>query len=48
MIAGVIVQLVLLLRLGLVASRSSYTGSVLEVISGRIRIESVIQVIFDV
>ena len=36
------------LRLGLVTSRSSYTGSVLEVISGRIRIESVVQVIFDV
>ena len=48
MTAGVIRELVLLLRLGLVTSRSSYTGSVLEVISGRIRIESVVQVIFDV
>ena len=37
-----------LLRLGLVTSRSSYTGSVFKVISGRIHIESVIQVIFDV
>ena len=36
------------LRLGLVTSRSSSTGSVFEVISGRIRIESVVQVIFDV
>ena len=38
----------LMLCLGLVTSRSSYTGSVFEVISGRIRIESVVQVIFDV
>ena len=37
-----------LLRLGLVTSRSSYTGSVFKVVSGRIRIESVVQVIFDV
>ena len=48
MIAGVFRELVLLLRLGLVTSRSSYTGSVLEVISGRIRIESVVQVVFNV
>ena len=48
MIAGVIGELVLLLRLGLVTSRLSYTGSVYKVISGRIRIESVVQVIFDV
>ena len=48
MIAGVIRELVLLLRLGLVTSRSSYTGSVFKVISGRIRIESVVQVVFDV
>ena len=39
---------VMLLRLGLVTSRSSYTGSVFKVISGRIRIESVVQVVFDV
>ena len=32
----------IVLRLGLVTSRSSYTGSVFEVISGRIRIESVV------
>ena len=37
-----------MLRLGLVTSRSSYTGSVFEVISGRICIESVVQVFFDV
>ena len=37
-----------LLRLGLVTSRSSYTGSVLEVISSRIRIERVVLVFFDV
>ena len=37
-----------LLRLGLVTSRSSYTGSVVKVISSRIRIESVVQVIFNV
>ena len=48
MIAGVFRELVLLLHLGLVTSRSSYTGSVFEVISGRIRIESVVPVIFDV
>ena len=48
MIAGVFRELVLLLRLGLVTSRLSYTGSVFEVFSGRIRIESVVQVIFDV
>ena len=36
-----------LLRLGLVTSLSSYTGSVLEVISCRIGIESVVQVVFD-
>ena len=41
-------QLAVLLRLGLVTSRSSYTGSVYKVISGRIRIESVVPVIFDV
>ena len=38
----------ILLRLGLVTSRSSYTGSVFEVISDRIRIESVVQVVFNV
>ena len=38
----------ILLHLGLVTSRSSYTGSVFKVFSGRIRIESVVQVIFDV
>ena len=48
MVAGVFRELVLLLHLGLVTSRSSYTGSVTEVISGWIHIESVIQVIFDV
>ena len=48
MTAGVIEELVLLLRLGLVTSLSSYTGSVCKVISGRIHIESVVQVIFDV
>ena len=48
MIAGVFRELVLLLRLGLVTSRSLYTGSVFVVISGRIRIKSVVQVIFDV
>ena len=48
MIAGVIRELVLLLRLGLVTSRSSYAGSVFKVVSGRIRIESVVQVVFDV
>ena len=48
MIAGVFRELVLLLRLGLVTSCSSYTGSVFKVISGRIRIESVVQVVFDV
>ena len=48
MIAGVFSELVLLLCLGLVTSRSSYTGSVFEVVSGRIRIESVVQVIFGV
>ena len=47
-IAGVFRELVLLLRLGLVTSRSSYTGSVYKVISSLIRIESVVQVIFDV
>ena len=36
-----------LLRLGLVTSRSSCAGSVFKVISGRIRFESVVQVIFD-
>ena len=48
MIAGVFRELVLLLRLGLVTSRSSYSGSVFKVISGRVRIESVVQVFFDV
>ena len=48
MIAGVIEELVLLLRLGLVTSHSSYTRSVFKVISGWVRIESVVQVIFDV
>ena len=48
MIAGAFRELVLLLRLGLVASLSSYTGSVYKVISGRIRVESVVQVIFDI
>ena len=48
MIAGVFGELVLLLRLGLVTSRSSYTGSVFKVISGRIHIESVVQVVFNV
>ena len=48
MIAGVFRELVLLLCLGLVTSRSSYTESVFEVIFGRIRIESVVQVVFDV
>ena len=42
------IEMVQLLRLGLVTSRSSYTGSVFLVISGWIRIESVVQVIFDV
>ena len=37
-----------MLRLGLVSSLSSYTGSVFKVISGWICVESVIQVIFDV
>ena len=37
-----------LLRLGLVTSRSSYTESVFKVIFGRVRIESVVQVFFDV
>ena len=48
MIAGVFKELVLLLRLGLVASCLSYTESVFKVIFGRIRIESVVQVFFDV
>ena len=38
----------ILLRLGLVTSRLSYTGSVFKVFSGRICIKSVVQVIFDV
>ena len=46
--AGVFEELVLLLRFGLVTSHSSYTGSVFKVISGQIRIKSVIPVIFDV
>ena len=37
-----------LLRLGLVPNRLSYTGSVFKVISGRIRFESVVQVVFEV
>ena len=37
-----------LLCLGLVTSCSSYSGSVFKVISGRIHVESVVPVIFDV
>ena len=37
-----------LLCLGLVTSRSLYIRSVFKVISDRIRIESVVQVVFDV
>ena len=48
MIAGVFGELVLLLRLGLVASRSLDTESVFKVFFGRIRIKSVVQVVFDV
>ena len=36
-----------MLRQGLVTSLLSYTGSVYKVISGRIRVESVFEVIFD-
>ena len=47
MIAGVIEDLVLLLRQSLVSSLDIDTRSVYKVISGRIHIESVVPVIFD-